>query len=80
MRVIGIVFVLFGLGCLSACTDTPKPDTFALGPLGANSCAISCSTGGRLASAGSVECKSGTAPICQCKDRSRPLASCEALQ
>ena len=79
MRIEVIVFGALGLSALSACSSL-KPQKFPFEALAVRSCAISCpASGARPAVGGAVECAAGAVPACQCTDRDRPLASCEAL-
>ena len=82
MRVTDIVVAVLGLACLSACSNTPsQPEAFAREPLPGNSCAVSCPSDSVFSgSSGSVGCRTGFTPICQCTDQSRPMASCESIR
>jgi hypothetical protein len=84
MRVKGIVLGTLGFAALSACVGTlPQPQSFAPASdtLAASSCAIACPADSAYAEArGSVGCVGGATPVCQCTDRTRPMASCEVLE
>jgi hypothetical protein len=82
MRLVASLLVLLAIRCLSGCSDAQSQlDLQTLDELPANSCAIACPADtaypGLRASVGS--CNDGYAPVCQCVDESRPMATCETL-
>lgn len=75
-----ILLGALGLAALSACAR-PEPRKLPFETLAVRSCAISCpASGAEPAVGGSVECTPGAAPVCQCTNRDRPLASCEVVE
>jgi hypothetical protein len=82
MRAPSIILVSCTLGIVAACSDVQlQADPSATDVLADNSCAIVCPAESAYAGmGGSVTCFDTHAPVCQCVDRARPMATCEPLR
>ena len=71
-----LTVLLLGLGAVIGSEYVPpKPDLHI--ETKANSCGISCPAGSAYPSLqGSVSCQADSAPLCQCTDVQKPVASC----